>query len=366
MIEFIPVLLGSTFALSVIAGSWWLYERVNRRTFLENERLRLTWRPLAERNQLEFVPGVYQRVKLQGAYVSGEYRGYPLKLDSFYRSEADDKTYIYTRIVVSVEAGNYEAAAWLDELTDRVTVQDVTQYLNSSKMTSTRWPTKTEKNGAEIYYEQRGLETDVSLLQAMFDGLVEQAKTHAGVLGLGSEAVPILQQIGEDTQDSDFKNTVTQLLRGIALQTTAGLASEADVLICLDCVTRFTIHEVKLSWLEKISYVGCRTCGQSRRYHLGQVFAVLNDQLDEETYVQQEILHVNWSRRRSLFDFDAVAIASATDEAVERFAVQVGNDTDPIRRPRYAHMRCLISDQSGISNNSLRILQNTFDNVEIV
>jgi hypothetical protein len=34
-----------------------------------------------------------------------------------------------------------------------------------------------------------------------------------------------------------------------------------------------------------------------------------------------------------LFDFDRVEIQQATDEEVERFAVQVGNDTDELSDP---------------------------------
>lgn len=49
----------------------------------------------------------------------------------------------------------------------------------------------------------------------------------------------------------------------------------------------------------------------------------------------------------------------------ERFAVQVGNDTDPVRRPTYAQMRCLVSPECGLSENTMRILQRTFGRVEM-
>jgi hypothetical protein len=68
--------------------------------------------------------------------------------------------------------------------------------------------------------------------------------------------------------------------------------------------------------------------------------------------------------RQQLFDFDRVEIIQATDEEVERFAMQVGNDTDPVRQPRYAQMHCLIAPDCRLSENSLRILRNFFGEVE--
>ena len=60
----------------------------------------------------------------------------------------------------------------------------------------------------------------------------------------------------------------------------------------------------------------------------------------------------------------ALEIVRATDEEVERFAVQVGNDTDSVRRPRYPHIRCTIAPECSLSTNTLRILRNSFGHVE--
>jgi hypothetical protein len=76
------------------------------------------------------------------------------------------------------------------------------------------------------------------------------------------------------------------------------------------------------------------------------------------------LLRVNWLARRTLFDFNQVEIIQATDEDVERFAVQVGNDTDPVRQPRYAQMQCFIASQCRLSEKFLRVLQIMFGQVE--
>jgi len=66
-----------------------------------------------------------------------------------------------------------------------------------------------------------------------------------------------------------------------------------------------------------------------------------------------------------LFDFEQVVIVTANDEDVERFAVQVGNDTDPVRRPKYAQMCCLVSPECALSENTVRIFRRTFGRVEV-
>jgi hypothetical protein len=75
-------------------------------------------------------------------------------------------------------------------------------------------------------------------------------------------------------------------------------------------------------------------------------------------------LRVNWLARRALFDFDRVEIIRAADKDVEQFAMQVGNDTDPLRKPRYAEMRCVVNPACGLAENTLRVLKSTFGRVD--
>ena len=85
--------------------------------------------------------------------------------------------------------------------------------------------------------------------------------------------------------------------------------------------------------------------------------------MGQELVQQNSVLRVNWLSRRALFDFDEVEIIQATDEEVERFAVQVGNDTDPLRRSRYKWMRCVVRPPCRLSENTLRILGSIFAEV---
>ena len=81
--------------------------------------------------------------------------------------------------------------------------------------------------------------------------------------------------------------------------------------------------------------------------------------------LQDGVLYVNWLQHRSLFDFDRVEIIQATDEEIERFVVQVGNDTDLVRQIRYPQMRCQVSPDCHLSENTLRVLRTRFGEVTV-
>jgi hypothetical protein len=94
-----------------------------------------------------------------------------------------------------------------------------------------------------------------------------------------------------------------------------------------------------------------------------EIVAVLDNQDATEQVQVNGSLRINWLVHRELFDFDRVEIVQATDEDIERFAVQVGNDTDELRQPRYATMVCTISPDCKLSEGAVRILEQVFGQV---
>jgi HEAT repeat protein len=109
----------------------------------------------------------------------------------------------------------------------------------------------------------------------------------------------------------------------------------------------------------------CRACRRAAKlvFEVQQVVAVLDQKWSEEQTSAGGVVRGNWLVRRRLFDFDRVAILAAADEEVERFAIQVGNDTDEWRRKRYKRMVCAVARQCALSENTLRILRSTFGEV---
>jgi len=185
------------------------------------------------------------------------------------------------------------------------------------------------------------------------------------LVSLAGEAMEPLGNILKEKGTSMRKRTAARLLKNVEIETTTRLADKAATLACSQCVVRCHAHQIRLSLQKSFTYYGCRVCHQSREFieFSGEVVAVLDQAWREEQSQQNGLLRVNWLTRRNLFDSDRVEIIQATDEEVERFAVQVGNDTDAVRKPRYKEMSCLIAPDCHLSENTWRILRSLFGEV---
>jgi hypothetical protein len=176
-----------------------------------------------------------------------------------------------------------------------------------------------------------------------------------------SSLEPILSDPG-----NPLRSAVIHLLEELEQDTITRLGSRASRLFCLRCIARYQKHKVKIPFKYKsIFFYGCRVCQRSQEFFEGKVIAILDQISTTEKQQGDDVLWVNWLIRRSLFDFDAAHILQATDEDVERFAVQVGNDTDPIRKPTYRKIQCMVSLHNVLSENSVRVLEQIFGQVEI-
>lgn len=355
-----------------------MLHKVGRRAFERDEAMRDQWRELAARHQLTFTPGNYQALaRPSPAYLHGLYRGRQLKLESFDQVKEEfgkgEVKYTYTRLLLSVEpepAGSEALAAERPANTTTPAVEPVPPNMVGRLLTQTdvrflKGEVRLQDRGRQLYYEQRRIETDIAYLQRLLDTLCDLADSYVQLLALGGEAAPALQELVE-IADPELERTAGQLLQGIARDTEQRLSWRADQLLCPRCLARFGAHKVSLSRWQGLTYYGCRLCGQSRVYFQMRVVARLDREMQPDWTEGDGLIQVNWLARRTLFDFDAVAIARASNEEVERFAVQVGNDTDPLRQPRYGQMRCAVTADCGLSDNTLRILQHTFGGVEVI
>jgi hypothetical protein len=179
----------------------------------------------------------------------------------------------------------------------------------------------------------------------------------------GGEAVPHLQPLASQIS-SALRPIALDLLSQISQETTARLASRENEFLCPHCLTACGPHDISFPKGDKLRYYGCRTCGQSQELLEGQVVAVLDQEMATEIEVAGTI-RVNWLARRNLFDFNTVEIIKATDEEVERFVVQIGNDTDAVRAGRYTQLPCLVYPGCVLSENSLKLLRRPFGRVEV-
>jgi len=239
-------------------------------------------------------------------------------------------------------------------------IESIFHWASSIKV---MYPEKTFKfKHRRFFLEQAGLETNNKALEKIFDQMVDIANCYSRVVELGDEAIPFVRK--KRIQDRSWGHVFNQLLKDISQETWLRLSYDMEHSYCCKCLTGCSRIVIPLPLQTDIHYYGCRRCGQSREFiKAGQVVAILDNQSDAEQFQDEGILRVNWITRHELFDFDQVQIIHATDEDVERFAVQVGNDTDLLRKPRYATMQCVISPECHLSENTMRILGRMFGKV---
>ncbi|MFN8454383.1 MAG: hypothetical protein U0401_06885 [Anaerolineae bacterium] len=346
----------------------------------ENEKKKqAVWRPLAETNQLAFITSDPSR---EGAFVKGNYRNYQLELFTDQVS-VGNSSYLATRLELRVPHSASHSPVPKNKTSDQpvIFVQgkecDLTQAVNRlAPLLSSKdllgddegiyyqGKIKLLDSAKGVFYQQSKVVTNRKFLQSLFDRLSDILDYGQPLVNLGGEIVPFLEAMAARHEHT---STVKEFIKSIAEKTTLELSQQATQLLCAYCFTECTAHQVKLSWRSSVTYYGCRNCSQSREFlpRPKHVIAVLNTVWTEPYHWQDDTFRVNWLTRRTLFDFDRIEISQASDEEVERFAVQVGNDTDPFRQPRYKQMKCTVSPECRLSENTLRILRRTFGEVTL-
>ena len=181
----------------------------------------------------------------------------------------------------------------------------------------------------------------------------------------GGEAVPRLRDISTK-RGAELQTVAQWLLASIEHDTSARLSAKSKWLLCLRCLVYCGPHWDERSGHMPYVHYGCRTCGQSRDFlqWAGHIVTVLDKTMTAPIIEEQKTLRGNWFQHRNLFDCNWVEILQANDEDVERFAVQIGNDTDSRRQGRYHQMRCFIGQGYTPSKNTRRILERTFGRLE--
>ncbi len=344
-----------------------------------------SWQTLAESNNLNFTPGKL----LERFRVFGNYQGYIFELMAFRKDDQmafrkDGQKYgpPHTGLVLirDVQIDDGHSANNEDEVEQPLTGEDVAVLFNPPQPTfSFKGKIQITKNGQKLSYEEHELITDVAYLQFLIDSFWALMDGYPKIVALGGEVVPFLQPIAVQKEylvlsvtsqplekNHPLRSVAVQLLQEIAHNTTLRWREQSSHLLCKRCLVHCTALKIKVEDTKTLTYYGCRACHQSREFYSAKrVIAVLDSRLDDGPSQMGQSLRAGWLTRRTLFDFEAVEIVQVIDEDVERFAVQVGNDTDPVRQPTYGTMRCTVSSDCNLSKNSLRILKRMFGQVVI-
>lgn len=342
MESFIAIGIISTI-VGVIGYAIWIAANSWRPNLKKEEAI---WQRLAKSQKLTFTPSG----NLPDTFVTGSYRGHFLSLRTL---ENDTTGEMQTRVSLNRK----------QPVADKTDLQILDELAKLVESQTLKGCFEIEANGSCIIYEQPGVETDIAYLRNIFNLLDELITIYPQVIKLGGEVIPALKEIGQGSEA--FRQPCVQMIKDIAQETTQRLSEQISELWCPGCLTQLRAMKINFSKGDNAIYYGCRTCGQSREFlRLPQgVVAVLNNGESAKQIQQDGLLKVNWTSRRELFDFNQVEIIQASDEEVERFAVQVGNDTDEWRRSHYAEIECVISPSCALTANTERILQSILGKV---
>jgi hypothetical protein len=341
-------------------GFWGLIAFVIYKSLTHRQKSLQVWRKLADAHGFTFTTSGF----LGMPRVTGLYQGHPLTLETFSKGSGRSRK-TYTRLLLSANPAGEEGSPLTSEdiLNLSLTPADLEKlFIPANFSLGSGQEIEAAPAGRTISYEKYGLETDLQRLEYLMGWLSYLLKTYPALIALGGEAISTLQALA--AAHNPIHPLLHRLIRDIAQETTARLGQHKDHLFCATCLTCCDAISVDLGWWQTAVFHGCRTCGQSRQFLEGMVaVAVLDNQTTTELSQQHGALYVNWLLRRELFDFSEIHLIQASDEDVERFAVQVGNDTDPVRKPRYDEMRCTIAPGCELSPNTLRILEKMFAEV---
>lgn len=321
------------------------------------------WETFAEKNGLtykssKYFPGVKPKV-------TGIFRGCKLNLSS--------STQVHYEIGSAHDARRHPQLLTCMVLQTDKTIKSkpeekyVRTFLNSASLRRlTAGELNAQNKGTKIIYEQKEIEQDEQNLEVLFESLYDLLEVYPMIVMMGGKIVPSLQNTGKNNQA--LQQVMGQLLFDIGQATTKQLKRHASELLCTSCLVYCSAHKIDASWHMPVTYYGCRACGQSQEFFevkKRKVIAVLDDTSSQKITETETMIRVNWLSHRKVFDFDKVEIYQVMDKEAELFAIQMGNDTDPIRCSRYKTMICDLAADCKLSENTMRILQRTFGEVMI-
>jgi len=186
------------------------------------------------------------------------------------------------------------------------------------------------------------------------------AARHA-LVSLGGEGIVHLEGLLRGAYGAYAQRVAAWIVRSIGRDTAARLAPHLHAHVCPRCLARCHTHWVTVPGQRPVAYYGCRSCRQTREFLFAPegVVAVLDRRMSVPV-LPGRTLYVNWHARRAVFDFDRVEIRDADDDDVERFCIQIREDTDEVRRRHYRSVRCAVWLNCEFSENTWRILNATF------
>ncbi len=309
------------------------------------------WKELAETYNLRYRPGTFFNT---GTQITGIYKGHSLKLsfpeDTIQINMSARKQTTENKAITSTNAVDQD---WIE---------------NQLLSISIRGTITITARGHTIYYRQTDQELFSWQLEGLLDALCQLQERYADILATGGKIAPVLHPIAED-KTHPLRHVALRLLKDIGAETKFKYRHRITEILCPECLTQFSAHHLKLTWFVNPGvtiYYGCRVCSQSQEFIEETPILVLDRAMTEPQIFTADTLRVNWLLARRLIDCDQIEIIEASDEEVERFVVQLGNNTDPLRERLFKMVPVILSASCHLSANTHQMLERVFvDNLSL-
>ncbi len=173
---------------------------------------------------------------------------------------------------------------------------------------------------------------------------------------------PLLRRLEHPYTENDKKDRLEDVLRAIHEAGDKALS----LFLCSEHLERFIALEKYLEDSRRIAHWGCRTCCSTLHVIAAPVVTVVIDKrMQAHRQENDGVLRINWFSHDELFDFNRVEIGQTDDKTITRFCMLLHNDTDLGRLVKPGQMPCDLWSGSGINQNTLQILRQTFARVHL-
>ena len=128
---------------------------------------------------------------------------------------------------------------------------------------------------------------------------------------------------------------------------------------CLQHFARFTLQKSA-----GVEYMGCRIC-QSTIFGVQaqNVFLMLDDSMEKETELLPDQILINGKMISQLVDFDHLRIGQCDAEMIRTLCIEMGNETDPIRKKAFESATCVIHRTASLDREIVNLLSQRFKRI---
>ena len=144
------------------------------------------------------------------------------------------------------------------------------------------------------------------------------------------EVIPMVSRIGIKVVDNLFdaynaeknqeiKSLILKELEDLTVKTHF-MKENHRSLFCPVCLRRFTEFKLRINLFKNLYYYGCRECkGKKCVEGVREITVTLDHHAGHFMALEDDILFVNWFRKKKALDFDSVKIVDATGKDIKEF-----------------------------------------------